>query len=404
MKKILISAVLILSAGLAAQQKTDKRTSYDFGSGFDFDFKDGYHFNIGGAVQPVYTYDKIGDAKATNQLRVNHAFFTLSGEAKKEKLGFMLQTDFSLTAPLLDAYVYYEPSEHFRTTGGQMKSPLNNREMTINEDRLSFTDRSLLSTTLSRTGREFGVFAEARIGKGNFKLVPQVAVTSGDGRNSFGANGRDADAGGIKYGGRLDLYPMGFFKDQKNLTVEDLYHEESLKMVVGGAFSYNRGASDAVGEGHGTFALYDAGKSVRYPDYRKLYIDLLMKYAGFSVLGEYGKTTARNLDGSFTDANATVMLQPQQISSYLMLGQSYNMQLGYVSKKGFGVDARYTIIEPEFGDYTGNILQKTNGYSFGLTKYFVGNALKLHLGYSNYDLGEALGHENRADLMLQVIF
>ena len=41
-------------------------------------------------------------------------------------------------------------------------------------------------------------------------IKPIMAITSGDGINSFGENSLDSDQGGFKYGGRLNIYPMGF--------------------------------------------------------------------------------------------------------------------------------------------------------------------------------------------------
>lgn len=402
MKKITVFIAALAFCGINAQNTN--KINYIPGSGLDFGFhNDEYHFNIGGFVQPKYTYSKMDGEKAGHELNVNHAFFTLRGNAVKEKISFELQTDFSLSAPLLDAWVGYHPTENITIAAGQKKSPLNNREMTINEDRLTFAERSLLSTELSNTGREFGGFAEVRIGKGNFKIVPQVAVTSGDGRNSFGSNSRDTDLGGLKYGGRLDIYPLGFFKYQEYLATADVHHEDNFKMVIGSAYSYNKGVSESVGEGHGNFTFYDAQLKIMHPDYRKLYADILMKYRGFSLLGEYANATATKLDGSFIDDKATLMLQPQQISSYLVLGNSYNMQVGYVTRCGFGLDVRYTMLRPEFTDYQNSLMQNVNGYSVGLTKYFVGNSLKLHAAYSNYDWAVS-GRESRADLMVQLIF
>ena len=63
--------------------------------------------------------------------------------------------------------------------------------------------------------------------------------------------------------------------------------------------SYNDGASNTVGEGHGDFNLYDANGDSKYPDYRKLHFDLLSKYQGFSFLAEYLIATATDLDGSY---------------------------------------------------------------------------------------------------------
>ena len=131
-----------------------------------------------------------------------------------------------------------------------------------------------------------------------FGIVPQVAITSGDGRNSFGTDSRDVDLGGLKYGARLDIYPLGFFSEGNDKSTADLAHEESPKLVLGVAASYNDGASHSAGEGHGDFFLYNADGRVQLPDYRQVYGDILVKYKGISVLGEYLIATATSLLGS----------------------------------------------------------------------------------------------------------
>ena len=77
-----------------------------------------------------------------------------------------------------------------------------------------------------------------------------MAVTSGDGINSFGENSLDSDQGGFKYGGRLNIYPMGFFKANNEYVGHDLLREDNLKLMIGGSSSLNIGASHKVGEGH----------------------------------------------------------------------------------------------------------------------------------------------------------
>ena len=70
------------------------------------------------------------------------------------------------------------------------------------------------------------------------------------------------------------------------------------------------------------------------PDYRQLYSDILVKYKGFSILGEYVISIATNLNGTFTDVSAVSELATSQISEYLALGSSFNVQVGYVTKSG----------------------------------------------------------------------
>ena len=41
---------------------------------------------------------------------------------------------------------------------------------------------------------------------------------------------------------------------------------------------------------------------------------------------------------------------PTQISTFLTLGNSYNAQVGYVTKSGYALDLRYSQVTPEFTD------------------------------------------------------
>lgn len=274
--------------------------------------------------------------------------------------------------------------------------------MTYNENQFQFTERSLLSTSLTETGREFGIFVDGQFLVEGVGIAPQVGLTSGDGRNSFGENARDTDRGGVKYGGRLDIYPIGYFKAGNELMTADLLREESPKIIVGGAASYNHGASNRVGEGHGNFSLYDSQQRLKYPDYRKFYADILMKYNGFSLLGEYAKTSATSLQGTFVNQAATNPLQPQQISSYLMLGDAYNVQAGYVMKNGLAVDIRHSVLKPEFQEYENSVMTDVASYTVGLSKYFKGNSLKIQTAISRVDFSGT--KETSGELLFQIIF
>ena len=64
-----------------------------------------------------------------------------------------------------------------------------------NEDTLRFTDIGLLSQNYTNISEEFGVYIESIFGN-KFIIEPKLAVTAGDGRNSFGAGPRNSDFGG----------------------------------------------------------------------------------------------------------------------------------------------------------------------------------------------------------------
>lgn len=407
MKKIVYLSLFVSSCYLSAQTNTNTNAS-NFkldDKGFNFVFDEGaYEFGINGFIQPNIGISKTEGQDAENSLNAKRAFFMLSGKAAKEKVGFHIQTDFRLAEPLLDAWVSYQPYSWITFTGGQKQTFLNNREMTYREDRLQFTDRSLLSQNLSKSGREFGLFIETKFKIiNNFSIVPMFAVTSGDGRNSFGSTSTDPDLGGLKIGGRLDVYPLGHFTEGNENFSADLAHEESLKFVIGGAVSKNTGASNATGEGHGDFLLYDANGKNNLPDYSQVYIDFLLKYQGFSFLAEYANASASGLDLVYVDDAATQILVPQQISEFLVIGNSYNLQAGYTTRKGLSFDVRYEAATPEFDQNPNSLLSELSSYTLGLTKYFKSNNLKIQAAFTNIDYPQAQ-NVTVAEFMVQIGF
>ncbi len=404
--KTYVSLLVILTAALplyAQQEPPSNVANFELGTGLGFSFNEGdYLFNIGGFVQPSTRYEQLEGADGNFFFNSKRSYLMISGKAVKEKVSFLIQSDFSTNDPLLDAWIAYHPTDKITISAGQKQTFLNNREMIYREDRLQFTDRGRLSQNFSQTGREFGLFAQGSFGT-NFIISPAVAVTSGDGKNSFGADTRDPDKGGVKYGARLDLYPLGAFIPGNDLYTADLMHEPKLKMLLGGAISQNTGASGPTGEGHGDFLLYDASGNENLPDYSQQYIDLLLKYKGFSLLAEYVNASASNLDARFTDTAGNTLLVPTQVSEFLILGSSYSLQAGYVTKKGYSLDLRYEQTTPEFENNLNSLLPDASSYTIGFTKYFKGNNLKLQASYSAVDFAQG-GTVSTGELLMQIVF
>ncbi len=404
MKKA-IGLLLIMGASYVHAQSTESNNSanYNSGEGFTFNLNNGdFQFTLGGFIQPNLILENDEDDNFNSRWNVRRSFFMMSGKAVKQKVSFSIQTDFSARSPLLDAWIAYQPYTWLTITGGQKQNLANNREMLFREDRLQFTDRSLGSQTFSRSGREFGLFLETKFGK-TFGLAPQFSVTSGDGKNSFGADSRDTDLGGLKFGGRLDLYPLGFFKEGNDLYTADLLREDKAKFVLGAAASKNYGASNAVGEGHGDFLLYDQMANVVLPNYSKIHADVLMKFKGFSMLLEYTNATASGIDVIFTDENASTILAPSEISEYLILGNAFTAQLGYVTKKGYSLDIRYENVAPEFGQNNGSLLRKFDSYTLGLSKYFESHNLKIQIALTQTNFAQNTRIMS-GNLLLQIAF
>ena len=396
MKKLIITTIILLSISYVFSQESERNNaSFSLGDGISFSFNEGdYEFNIYGFIKPTYIYndEKIytADGEYSNVFRQfksqnSNLFFT--GFAKDEKLSFTIQMDYSSSNPLVEAFIGYHFNEKTTLYFGQMQVNHNNLEMTYNEDRLRFTNRGILSQTYTENGEEFGLFFETSFGK-SIIFKPTLAITSGDGKNSFGDDSRDSDKGGVKFGSRINIFPFGDFSIGNRLSTVDLMHEDRPKVQIGFAYSKNMGASNKVGDGHGDFILYDDSGDELFPDYSQLFLDLNLKYKGFSLVLEYADAFASGLDQIYTDPNAFNLLIPQQISEYLVVGDSQGIQFGYFTKNGISIDLIYENLNPEFDSYGSSILRKSSNMGVGISKYLAGNNLKIQAslfktGYEN---------------------
>ena len=390
MKKILIISLIFASSYSYAQEIiSDYTKDFELGNGVNFSSNNNYFFKLSGMIQPSFSIESYSypsgfvlENSVDYFFNSKRTFFSFSGYAKEEKVSFLVLSDFSINTPLLDAWIAYDINRSIKISFGQKLSKSNNREMLTMEDMLQFTERSLLSSTFSSTGREFGLFLDIRHSINNFGFIPSFSLTSGDGRSSFGSDSRDVDLGGFKYSARLDLFPFGFFKEGNENKISDVMFEDDFKLVLGLSLSYNDGASNAVGEGHGDFFLWNVINNPQMPDYSQIYVDMLCKFRGASLLAEYVVTSASSLNQIYTDPLALNLLMPQQISEYLSLGSGVNSTLGYVFENGFSVDFRYTDIIPEYTLNPLSIVKDNSMLSLSLSKYFVKDNFKLMTSFS----------------------
>ena len=385
MKKLIITTIILLSISYVFSQESERNSaSFSLGDGISFTFNEGkYKFDIFGFIRPSYIYseDKIfnNDGSYSNvyrQFKSQNSNLYFTGEAIDEKLSFTIQMDYSSSDPLVEAFIGYHINEKTTLYFGQMQVYHNNLEMTQNEDQLRLASRGLISDTYTESGEEFGIFLETSFGN-SFLVEPKFAITSGDGRNSFGVDSRDSDKGGVKFGSRVNIFPLGSFEDGNQDSTVDLTNEEKLKAQVGFAFSKNFGASNLVGDGHGDFILYDYLGKEQFPDYSQLFFDLNLKYKGFSLLFEYADSFASGLNGIYTDPNGFNILQPEEISEYLILGDSQGIHFGYFTKNGYSLDVIYEQLNPEFVSGLNPIFRESNNFGIGLSKYLSDNNIKL---------------------------
>tara|TARA_A100000164_G_scaffold233190_1_gene206974 strand:+ start:814 stop:2103 length:1290 start_codon:yes stop_codon:yes gene_type:complete len=429
MKKLTTILIITLTVFVGFSQELTKTNDADFnlGNGISFSFNDGdYKFNIHGFIRPSYMSSEAEYFlengvlnEVSKQFSAKSANLFFEGFAVKEKVSFVIQMDYTSSQPLVESYIGYHPLQNMSFYFGQKQVNHNNFEMTQNENHLRFTERSLLSTTHTNFGEEFGLFFNYKFGN-EIIYEPSLAITSGDGKNSFGADSRDTDLGGVKIGSRLNIYPMGPFSEGNNESSLDLVGEEELKVQVGFAFSKNFGVSNSVGDGHyydsdddgvpdfdGDFLLYDADGEIDLPNYSQVFFDLLMKYKGFSAVIEYADSSASGIDEIYFDVDPTeevelALLSPSQISSFLVLGSSFNIDLGYYMEKGYSFDFRFGVNKPEF-ENDSTLMVDNKNFGLGISKYFVGNNLKLQFGAykTDFDNGNKISY---GEFLIQIVF
>ena len=356
--------------------EADFSATFRKGQGLEVGFpSSGYLFGFTGLAQPGMSLSRL-DADTTFSLGTftRRAYLTFKASDLERGIDVLVRANYIASNPLLDAYINYAVNDWLSIRTGQFQNPSNNREMQFYEGHLAMPDRSLLSRTFVETGREFGLSLTGSFGSAeSFMVEPSLAVTSGDGINSFGSLSNDPDKGGVKFGGRLDVYPFGQFDAT---SASDFERNETPKAVIGWATNYNMGASGPVGESHGEWLIFDENGQEQLPHYLKNHIDLLAKWKGASLLAEYTNAAAYQLDGAYTSASLGTLLMPTEISQYLMLGNAFNIQGGYLLKNGLQLDVRFGQTFPEF-DQGSSLLEVIDAIGGCLTWHVAEHALKL---------------------------
>ena len=390
MKQLSLIITLLISTSIFSQSLSLE--SYNFGEGLRFNDESGYSIRLTGYAQPMIdlkNYTDVEENSSTSRYRIRRLRLRVDGKSKNQKFGYRFQADLSGTSEtgedtgdyLLDAYVSYAVTNRISILFGQRATYTDNRELFMNSNSLQLVERSRLTSAFASI-REFGLFISGRLraGKGSY-LRPYFVLTNGDGINVF-----DKDRGGLKIGGRLDYLPFGLFTNLGQFRQIDVMREQAPKLVLGVHFSHNSGMSSRRGRASGAIIYLDENDQESLPDYTKYGIDFLFKYKGFSALGEYIKSTAvvpdditqrvRN-DGSISESFLVDGLQNVDgyVKGRMMLGQAYNIQMGYLFKSGFSVDTRYTYLKADENSFLNNatFYNRPNYYTIGVGKLLAKN-------------------------------
>lgn len=320
-----------------------------------------------------FNYDKMSN-ETTNKFMVRRQRLKFDGFAIDRDLRYKLELGFSnrdqgnsRTADfgsrgsniILDAVIKYYLFNNFDIWVGQTKIP-SNRERVISSGDLQFVDRSLLNSNFN-IDRDAGVQLRYKFGT-DVIFKPTFAFTSGEGRNITATN-----PGGFAYTGHIDFLPFGEFESKKgDYKSSDLNHSENHKLSIGATYSFNDGTNRQGGQ-IGSF-VYDTSGNLVSNDMTSLFIDLIYKYQGISVMAEY--------------ADKKVAEDMSDITRQFLTGNSFNIQLGYLFRNYWEISGRYTQIEPD-NEFSGVSNQKE--YTLGVSKYLKGHKLKVQSDISYFD-------------------
>lgn len=385
MKKKYFTGLLLAMCFSSFGQKLHVN-KYELGEGVTVSNDRGVSTNLGFMVQPwIEARDTEDFENVTYRMRLRRARATLKGNFSS-RLSYRLRYEFTqgtgnneeelLNGSLLDALIKFKISKNFSITAGQKSLYIDNRGMKIIASEQAFIERSRVVSSFASI-RDIGLFLEGRHHiRGSHRLKTFVEIVSGDGANNFTKN-----HGGLKYGGRVQYYPHGYFRDGGDFTEMDNYRELRPKVAFGLYGNYNDGMSSRRGRRSGTLLYFDTDLNESLPDYAQFGGDVLFKYSGFSAMFEATHAMAfipddiryyQRTNGSLKDYSlGTTEERDQEIKNRIMLGTIFNIQAVYMLPSNLGFGVRWSQQQPDEFSY----MASSNLY-YNRSDYFTISVLK----------------------------
>ena len=385
MNKFLSLVVVILFIGLQtvnSQEISDTK----FGKRMinfvakDSSFSVKFAPRIQSRFESKWNYD--GDAYEAGELNflVRRARLKFDGFAVTPKLKYKIELGlsnrdisganvFNRNTPryILDAVVMWNFYQNFELWAGQTKLP-GNIERVVSSANLQLIDRSLLNSRFN-IDRDMGIQLRHKSKLGStFVTREKFSISQGEGRNITEGN-----EGGLQYTTRLELLPFGEFASKGDYSQGDLKRENSLKTMIGFTYDYNRNAVKNRSN-LGSY-MFRADGSLFETDITTLFVDTMIKYSGFSLMGEYAYRMADKIEATEMDGSKT--------GAVVGAGSAVNIQSSYLFKNNVEMVVRYTALDFEPITRLSDLKQLT----FGVSKYVVGHSLKVQtdLSFSQSD-------------------
>ncbi|NNK60437.1 MAG: porin [Flavobacteriaceae bacterium] len=376
---ILFLSLLFIVSSLNAQV-TD---SPKFGKGlFNLVGKDSsWTMKIGTRMQflAISNWEE-GNSNEANFL-VRRARLKFDGYAFSPKLKYKMElglsnrdisgaSAFTSNAPryILDAVIKWNFAPGFEFWFGQTKLP-GNVERVISSGNLALVDRSMLNSRFN-IDRDVGIQLRHEFNlTDKFVVREKIAMSQGEGRNITSGN-----LGGHQYTARVELLPFGTFESKGDYSGADLKREQTPKLSLAATYDFNNNAvKDRSNQG--SYMSIDDGDGFYETNITTLFVDAMFKYKGFSFMGEYANRDADDPFAKNSDDTLT--------GDVVQVGNSLNLQAGYLFKSNWAVTGRFTNIDWDT-DITGRSAQ--NQYTLGVSRYIVGHKLKVQTDISHLEI------------------
>ena len=315
---------------------------------------------ISNRVQVRFTNEQPDGEDAKGSFRIRRAKTKFAGWIYNPDLTYELQANWASTSnELEDAMVNYDVTRGrkvFQVKGGQFKVPFGRQELTSSGSQ-QLVDRSIVSGEFAK-GRDIGLQVWGQIPRG--KVEWRAGMFNGN-----GVNQSSNDNSRFQYDARVLWQPFGDAKYSES------DFESSDKPLFAVAAGYEANSKD------------DQDPNTNQVSRKVLGTDVVFKFKGVSVFGEYFKR--RN--------------EPESGSSYDSTG--FHAQVGYfVYKRLIELAVRYATIDPSDAVSGDNRNEKGFGVNWFLNKH----NLKLQADYRRIEDDAADTTDDEARLQFQFIF
>lgn len=346
---------------------------YSFGKGIGITSPDSlFQMNIRFRMQNRVTYLENDGESGAYDGQIRRLRLRLDGYVGNPKFLYAIQLSF---APgdvgeikegeniniIRDAVVFYRPNKHWNISFGQTKLP-GNRQRVNSSGGLQLTDRTINNAKFT-IDRDFGFqIHNMNEYKDKFSYNLKAAFSTGEGRNVTGK----ADDG-IAVTGKVEVLPFGAFAKDGTYFEGDVIREKKPKLMLSGAFQQNNHARRTQGQlGNDLFETRTM---------KSVLLDGMFKYKGWAAMASFmSRSTTEN----------AITFNPEDLteSNYAFVGNGFDYQLSYNTKKNYEFIGRYSI--QKVGNDIETKAPNTKQYSIGVTKYIWEHAFKLQ-GEINYD-------------------